>query len=110
MGFLAITGSPPFGPFLSEFTILKAAVDGGSGIAAIAYLFPLAIIFIGMMTAALRMTQGLPSGNAVEFPRREYPISLVSPLMLGLLVFSLGVYIPPPLKAALQEAARVVGG
>ena len=27
-GFLAITGSPPFGPFLSEFTILKAALDG----------------------------------------------------------------------------------
>jgi hydrogenase-4 component F len=26
-GFLAITGSPPFGPFLSEFTILKAAFD-----------------------------------------------------------------------------------
>ena len=110
MGFLAITGSPPFGPFLSEFTILKAAVDGGSGIAAITYLFLLAIIFIGMMTAALRMTQGYPSGNGVDLPCRENPISLVSPLALGLLVFTLGVYIPPPLKSALQEAARVVGG
>jgi len=109
MGFLAITGSPPFGLFLSEFTILKAAVDGGSNIAAIAYLFLLAIIFIGMMTAALRMTQGLPSDDEVVLPR-EYPFSLVSPLALGLLVFSLGVYIPPPLKTALQEAARVVGG
>src|SRR5258708_19778873 len=27
LGFLAITGSPPFGPFLSEFTILKAPLD-----------------------------------------------------------------------------------
>ena len=26
---LAITGSPPFGPFLSEFTILKAVFDQG---------------------------------------------------------------------------------
>ena len=26
-GFLAITGSPPFGPFLSEFAILKGAID-----------------------------------------------------------------------------------
>jgi hydrogenase-4 component F len=110
MGFLAITGTPPFGPFLSEFTILKAAVDGGNGIAAIAYLFLLAVIFIGMMTTALRMAQGLPPGNEVDLPRREYPISLVSPLALGLLVFTLGVYIPPPLKTALQEAARVVGG
>ncbi len=28
-GFLAITGSPPFGPFVSEFTIVNAAVGGG---------------------------------------------------------------------------------
>ena len=28
-GFFAITGSPPFGPFLSEFTILSAAVSQG---------------------------------------------------------------------------------
>ena len=28
-GFLAIAGSPPFGPFLSEFTILKGAIDAG---------------------------------------------------------------------------------
>ena len=28
-GFLAITGSPPFGPFVSEFTIVNAAVGSG---------------------------------------------------------------------------------
>lgn len=37
-GFLAITGSPPFGPFLSEVTILKAALDQGRGGVAVAYL------------------------------------------------------------------------
>ena len=32
-GFFAITGSPPFGPFVSEFTILNAAVAGGRFVA-----------------------------------------------------------------------------
>ena len=29
LGFLAITGSPPFGPFVSEFTILNGAFTTG---------------------------------------------------------------------------------
>ena len=29
-GFFAITGSPPFGPFVSEFTILNGAIDRGT--------------------------------------------------------------------------------
>src|SRR5262249_18667630 len=32
-GFLAITGSPPFGPFLSEFTIASAALGSGQYLA-----------------------------------------------------------------------------
>ena len=40
-GFLAITGSPPFGPFLSEFTILKAALDQGRNGVALIYLLTL---------------------------------------------------------------------
>ena len=57
-GFLAISGSPPFGPFLSELTILKAALDQGRGIVAAAYLALLAVIFIGMANVVLPMAQG----------------------------------------------------
>jgi len=110
MGFLAITGSPPFGPFLSEFTILKAAADTGNGMAAVIYLSLLALIFIGMMTAALRMTQGLPEGTTGEARRTEGVLSVASPLALGILVLVLGLYVPPPLRDAVREAARVVGG
>lgn len=110
MGFLAITGSPPFGPFLSEFTILKAAIDGGNGVAAVIYLALLALIFIGMMTAALRMAQGLPEVATGEARRQESSLSIASPLALGLLILLLGLYVPPPLRDAIHEAARVVGG
>src|SRR5260370_42033707 len=44
LGFLAITGSPPFGPCLRVFTMLKAAFHQGRWVVAIAYLIPLRII------------------------------------------------------------------
>src|SRR5437762_4350283 len=42
-GFLAITGSPPFGPFVSEFTIVNAAVSGGHFLVATLFLSLLGI-------------------------------------------------------------------
>ena len=59
-GFLAIVGSPPFGPFLSELTILKGVLDAGRPLVAVAYLSALAVVFVGMATIFLRMAYGLP--------------------------------------------------
>ncbi len=56
-GLFAITGSPPFAPFLSELAILKGALDQGRILIAVVYLLLLAVIFLGMMTAMLRMAQ-----------------------------------------------------
>jgi hydrogenase-4 component F len=58
-GLLAITGFPPFGTFLSEFTILQSTVEQGRyGIAA-AFLVLLAFIFVGFSAIALRMPRGV---------------------------------------------------
>jgi hydrogenase-4 component F len=62
-GFLAIVGSPPFGPFLSELTILKGVLDAGRPVVAAAYLLALAIVFVGMATICLRMAYGPPPGS-----------------------------------------------
>ena len=104
-GFLMITGSPPFGLFPSEFAILKAALDGGHGGVAAAYLLSLALIFIGMAGIFLRMAQGeAPS------PRCPEPWwSILPPLLLGLGVLVLGLYVPPFLTAALQTISRTLG-
>ncbi len=59
-GFLAIVGSPPFGPFLSELTILKGMLDAGRPLVAVAYLSALAMVFVGMATIFLRMAYGPP--------------------------------------------------
>jgi hydrogenase-4 component F len=108
-GFLAITGSPPFGPFLSELTVLKGILDAGSTALAVGYLAALALAFIGMATIVLEMLYARPD-NASE-PRASEPLwSLVPPAVLGAAVLMLGVWVPPQLATLLHTAAGLVGG
>jgi len=108
LGFLAITGSPPFGPFLSEFTILKAALDQGRSFVAIAYLILLAIILAGMATPVLAMAQGTPREDIIVPAGRGIALSAV-PAILGAAILLMGVYVPPVLSRTIQEAARLLG-
>jgi hydrogenase-4 component F len=110
VGFLAITGSPPFGPFLSELTILKAALDQGRGIVAAGSLALLAVIFIGMANLVLPMAQGRAAGPGEPQGGREALWATLPPTALAALVFVLGVYVPPDLSAVLHDVARSLGG
>jgi hydrogenase-4 component F len=107
-GLFAITGSPPFGCFLSELTILKAAFDDGRDVVAIAYLALLAVIFVGMATAVLGMAQG-PAPAAHAGARRERLLAVAPAGVLAALVLLLGVYVPPVVRSAVEEAARALG-
>jgi hydrogenase-4 component F len=109
-GFLAITGSPPFGTFVSELTILKAAVDQGRGFVAAAYLALLAVVFIGMANLVLPMAQGRAAERPETIPPREALWATLPPAALSALVVVLGIYVPPDLSAVLHEAARSLGG
>jgi hydrogenase-4 component F len=114
-GFLAITGTPPFGLFLSKFTILKAAFDGGHLWIAIVLLVFLAVIFIGMATAFLAMAQGEPGksedGSATP-PQAadEGWWQIAPPAVLGFLVLCLGLTIPAKLSSVLHQIASSLGG
>jgi hydrogenase-4 component F len=108
LGLLAITGSPPFGPFLSELAILKAALDQGRAFVAIAYLIFLAIIMAGMATPALAMAQGTPNNSIIVPADRSVALSVV-PTVLGAAVLVMGIYVPPVLSRTLLEAARLLG-
>jgi hydrogenase-4 component F len=121
-GFLAIVGSPPFGPFLSELTILKGMFDTGRTAVAVAYLLALAVVFVGMATIFLRMAYGPPppplatsavasaDGCRTESAPRREPLWSVAPVMaLGLAVLALGVYVPPRLTDLLHQAASALG-
>jgi hydrogenase-4 component F len=106
MGFLAITGAPPFLPFLSEFTIASGALGSRQYLAGGVYLFLLAVVFVGMGAAVLPVVQGQPSAQARATRFRDGLATGAPVLALMGLVVLLGVYLPPPLEALLREAAQ----
>ena len=111
IGLFAITGSPPFGLFLSEFTIFDAAIGQHHPWVAAATGLLLAIIFLGIAAMILEMVQGEPMERGAGEPGApERRWLLVGPGVLAVLVLMLGIYIPAPLAAALSSAARALGG
>jgi hydrogenase-4 component F len=108
LGFFAIAGSPPFGPFLSELQILHSALAAGRSVVAAAYLALLGVIFVAMAATVLPMVQGAaPTGHV----RKREPWSAVAPAVaLGVFVLLLGLWIPAQLSLRLELAASVVRG
>jgi hydrogenase-4 component F len=104
-GFLAITGSPPFGPFVSEFTILNAAVGGGQFLVGGLFLLLLGVVFVGMGATVLAVVQG---DAPVQKQANGFHdnLSTGAPILLFMaLVLLLGLYIPSPLESLLRDAA-----
>jgi len=108
LGLFAVTGSPPFGLFMSEFTLLRAAIDAGHPWIAAIMLLALAVIFVGMAALVLGIALGAPPPGAV--PVRESPWLVAGPMVLAAAVLMLGVYIPGPLHEVLTRAAVALGG
>ncbi|HJD96256.1 proton-conducting transporter membrane subunit [Mailhella massiliensis] len=107
-GFLAIVGSPPFGLFISEFTILKGIFAHGGLTVAFVYLAALAVIFVGMSIPVLRMAQGTPPRD-VPMDYHESLFSVLPPAALCLMVLCLGLYVPDWLVETLNRAAALLG-
>jgi hydrogenase-4 component F len=106
LGFLAITGSPPFGPFVSEFTILNGSFGMGRFGVGAAFLFLLLVVFIGMGRTVLTLVQGRPSPAGRRTRYRDGFFTGFPVLVSLLLVLLLGVYIPAPLQSLLDVAKQ----
>jgi hydrogenase-4 component F len=107
-GFFAITGSPPFGPFFSEFTILRATIAGGHYFVAGLFLTLLFVIFVGMSSTVFGMVQGEPSAKAMSSGYKDNFFT-VAPIVAFLgLVLILGIYLPSPLSNSLHRAADFI--
>jgi len=109
-GFLAITGSPPFGPFVSEFSILSAAFGKGSYATAILFLLFLLVVFIGMGRTVLKVVQGPAPEESSTSAYRDGFLTAAPVALLMLIALGLGLFIPAPLEALLRGAALFIGG
>lgn len=108
-GFLAISGTPPFGPFTSLFTILDGTMRAGQYAAGAAMLGLLLLVFVSMGSSILSAVQGRPSEAAAARPYRESVLACAPmALLLGALLV-MGISMPPMVQTLLGDAARLMG-
>jgi hydrogenase-4 component F len=105
-GLFAITGSPPFSPFLSEFTIVSSAFASRQYVAGGLFLVVLAVAFIGMGATVLAVVLGAPSGQHPDTGYRDGVLTAAPVVLCFALVLLLGLYVPPALEGMLEDAAR----
>jgi hydrogenase-4 component F len=108
IGFLAITGSPPFGPFVSQLTILRGIFAEGHFFLGIGFISLLFIIFTGMGATVTTVVLGPAMDEPVPDAIRETWSTVLSPLLLMAGVLFLGLYLPEPLRELFHDAADLL--
>jgi hydrogenase-4 component F len=102
---LAVTGTPPFSMFQSEFTILRAGFAARHTGPSVLLVVFLVAIFCGFFYHMAQLVLGPPS----DLPRGEscrwktYPV-----IGLSLIVVALCFWLPAPVSALVGGAARIL--
>ncbi|HQU12824.1 MAG TPA: proton-conducting transporter membrane subunit [Thermodesulfobacteriota bacterium] len=104
-GILAITGSPPFGAFWSEFGILVGGIAGGHLAVSLAYLVLLAILFGSFLMYGSDMVFGEGVPRKLSGPELW---CLLPACVLLLASLWLGLHVPAGLYKTLERLSTVV--
>ena len=105
--FLAVSGLPPFGLFLSKLTIIQSLFFDGWELGLLTLLL-LGGVFAGMVYYMLRMVFGSPP-SLLEV--RPVPLGMLAAILLSLaLLLTTGFFVPDWLDALLRSAASIVTG
>jgi hydrogenase-4 component F len=110
LGSLAVVGSPPFGLFISEFTIVRAGLAAQSPALVGLLLLLLVLAFIGFMYTTSRMVLGEPKGQQRQpYPGRLGAVLAAVPILLGLAgLLVLGLWVPGVLNSLLMHSVEVI--
>ena len=106
---LAVTGTPPFSIFQSEFTILSAALAADRGWAASLFLAGVVTIFAGFLVHMVKMNLGLPRHDAPP-PGTECPWKISAMGLVAIAIVALAFWLPAPLYELVQQTSRILGG
>jgi hydrogenase-4 component F len=115
----AVLGSPPFGVFLAELTIVRAGFAAGSPALPLLLLALLGVAFFAFARTTTAMVTGDPpshdragvSAISIDNSARSWSVAVsATPLILGLVaLLVLGLWIPAGLDSVLRHSAAVIG-
>jgi len=108
LGFFAITGSPPFSPFVSIFILIQGLLESGHVAFAVIFVLVLLTAFLGMAATFLSVLQGEPSKESWQNPYRDRIGTVLSLFVLAVVITFLGIYLPTSLEVMLHTAVRYV--
>jgi hydrogenase-4 component F len=104
---LAVTGSPPFSFFQSEFTVLRAGFGKGYPVLAVFFVSFLVLIFAGFLVHIANLVLGedpsLPRADLCRW--KKYSVA-----GLAVVIVVMGFWIPAPLFRLIQNAVGIVVG
>lgn len=103
---LGLMGAAPLALFISEFLILKAAVDKGCWVAVIVLLAGGGVIFVSMLGRAIPLAWGKSELEVAPVSAKTLEVGLVA-VSLGMLII-LGVWMPGPFRHALEASAGII--
>jgi len=103
LGVVAIAGLPPMGIFMSEFLVVSSTF-AREPLLALPLVLGLLVAFGALMLRLHGLAFGEPSGNNAPVQASYLPMAAHLAL-----VFTAGIYLPPPLVEWFQHVARMLG-
>ncbi|MBI4634193.1 MAG: hydrogenase 4 subunit F [Deltaproteobacteria bacterium] len=104
---LALIGIAPFSLFMSEFQLIKAAVDSQAWIVLSLFLLGAGIVFVGALGHAIPLAWGTNQKSYTPVTATYFEAFLVFAPLAVLLV--LGLWMPKTFFTALNSAANIIG-
>jgi hydrogenase-4 component F len=104
MGVLAVTGVPPFSLFVSEFLIVRAALENGHVLPAVMFV----LFAVGVFTGAILQSGRLLLGTSEHTVAGGRPWRNGTIFAIASVLVVIGFWIPAPLMDLIRGAAKVV--
>jgi hydrogenase-4 component F len=105
---LAVTGTPPFSLFQSEFTAVSAALAASRPWSAALFVGGVVTIFAGFLVHMSKLSLGTPSARTEACPECPWKVSAMVLTLAPLILFTF--FLPAPVYRLIEGAAALVGG
>jgi len=102
-----IVGLPPFGIFVTEFSMVAGGIEAGHIPAGVLFVAALAVVFAGLLSHVCHLLLGTPKKEPTGPQTPPSCVAAMALLIAMLTVFS--VWLPAPLLELLRRAADIIG-